>query len=161
MLYVKLNEKKEPIEVAKNYKTIAAEFAQKNRIIPNEDIFQTKLNEMGYGLVEISEMPERVYGKTIVPDIPIKQEDGTYLRTWKYIDTISTDLDKSQMDLVMKTRRKAYLEKFADSVSPLRWNSWTAEQQKEVTDWYQLVLDMTNDPAWPYVHFPLLPNPLK
>jgi len=158
MLYVKLDEQKNPIEFAKSYQMIAREFSEQNKIIPAESLFLEK-----YGQVPISEMPERINGKTIMPDIPVKNADGTYQRTWKYVDAVGdpTDLERSQMDLIMKTRRKAYLEKFADTVSPLRWNSWTAEQQQEVTDWYQSVLDMTNDPAWPYMHFPNLPSPIK
>ena len=103
MLYVKIDDSGNPLEVAKNYKLIQSEFIKDGTIIPVEHIFEANCKSLGYALVPQKEAPEPQEGKNIVPDIPVKKSDATYERTWKYVDP--TDLQIQNMNNVMRYRR--------------------------------------------------------
>ena len=161
MLYVKVDASGNPTEVAKTIQAIQSEHAAQNTILPS--VFSSYPDQFGYREVPANvPMPDQVVGKNIVPDKPIKNVDGSYTRVWKYVDI--PDFAERDLDLMaeqMRGSRKRYLQKFADSISPLRWESWSEEQKQEVRDWYQKVLDMPNDPAWPKMTFPQLPSAIK
>lgn len=161
MLYVKVDTNGVPLEEAKTADAVRSEFIAQGTILPS--LFDTKPEGFGYQKVPADvPMPDQVVGKNIVPDKPTKKADGTYSRTWKYVDIPGfDDRDLDDMANQMRESRTRYLQKFADSISPLRWNAWSPEQQAEVTEWYQKVLNMTNDPNWPKVAFPPLPAPIK
>ena len=159
MLYVKVDANGNPTEVAKNFREIKEEYTAKNTAIPDEGGFSGKLSNFGY--VEVPEsdpLPPKV-GNKVVPDVPTKNADGTMTRTWKY--EVATQQDIDDISLEMKARRAIMLRDLIDTISPVRWNSWTAEEQAEVTAWRQAMLDMTTVEGWPYVTFPDLPEILK
>jgi len=161
MLYVKVDTNGIPLEEAKTSDAVKAEFLAQGTILPS--LFDMQPSNFGYREVPADvPMPDQVVGKNIVPDKPTKNADGTYSRTWKYVDIPGfEDRDLDAMAKQMRESRTRYLQKFADSISPLRWESWTEEQRTEVRTWYQNVLNMTNDPNWPKVAFPALPSPIK
>ena len=161
MLFVKVENNGNPTEEAKNLEAIKDEHLNQNTILPS--VFSSNPDQFGYRQVPANvPMPEQVVGKNIVPDKPLKNADGSYTRVWKYVDIPGFDeRDADAMAEQMRDSRKRYLQKFADSISPLRWESWSEEEKQEVRNWYKKVLDMPNDPAWPKVGFPPLPAPIK
>ena len=159
MLYVKIDDSGNPLEVAKNYKLIQSEFIKDGTIIPVEHIFEANCKSLGYALVPQKEAPEPKEGKNIVPDIPVKKSDGTYERTWKYVDP--TDLQIQNMNNVMRDRRNKALNVYIDSISPVRWNSMSDTDKSTVEAYYQELLDLPAKAAWPFVTLPNTPEILK
>ena len=156
MLYVKTDAVGNPTEVAKSYNQIKGEFFVKNSILPNEKIFSQKFGSWGYAQVPEAEMPPALEGNKIVPDVPVKQANGTMKRTYKY-EQITND-ERIRFSKVMRERRKVILEKYIDKISPVRWEKMTADQKKEVNDYHQNLLDLPDDSAWPFIIFPKPPS---
>ena len=159
MLYAKIDNAGNPVEVAKNYLQIKGEFLKQNAIIPNESVFFNNPALLGYAHVPVSEPPKPKAGMKVVPDIPTKNSDGTYQRTWKEVAV--NDMEKKEMDLVMRSRRKEVLRNNIDTISPVRWNNMSEEDKAEVNAFYKEVLDMPEDPSWPFITFPIRPNCLR
>lgn len=159
MLYAKIDGDGNPVEVAKSYKLIQREFQQKGSIIPAESIFENKSVSLGYAPIPQNEPPAPKEGKNLVPDIPVKKSDGTYERTWKYVDP--TDLDIKNMNNVMRNRRNKALNFYIDSISPVRWNSMNSADKSTVEAYYQELLDLPAQAAWPFVTLPNVPEILK
>lgn len=159
MLYVKVDAAGNPLEVAKNYREIQSEYLAKNSIFPSENVLSLDPSPLGYAEVPESEPLPPKSGSKVVPDVPTKNADGSMTRTWKY--EAATQQDIHDVSIEMKARRSAILSDLIDTISPVRWNSWTAEEQAEVTDWRQAMLDITKAEGWPYVPFPELPAVLK
>jgi hypothetical protein len=161
MLYVKVDEQGNPVERAKTLEVVKRIFLEQGTILP--EAFASSPSPVGYALVPEGEpAPMAQAGKRVIAGIPIKNDDGTYTRTWEQEDIPDyNDIDNNLLDSAMRRARTSYLHKFADSISPLRWNSWTPEQQAEVMAWYESVLKMPDDPNWPRVAFPELPSPIK
>ena len=155
MLYVKVNKKGNPTEAAMTLDGVIARFLSENTILGSDAIEYILAN--GWAEVPLGEpAPIAPLGQRTVPDVPVKKADGTFERRWKFEAIRGVDLEETA-----RLNRSLYLKKFADSISPLRWNSWTAAQQEEVTNWYQEVLDMPKDPAWPNLALPDLPAAIK
>lgn len=162
MLYVKVDASGNPREVAKTSDTIRKEFiSAEGTILPAT--FEDNPDSFGYRQVPFNApMPDQVAGKNILPDVPTKNADGTYTRTWKYTDIPDFEkIDLNELDIKMRENRKKYMQKFVDSISPLRWESWSDAEKQEIRNWYQSVKDMTKNPNWPKVAFPPLPAPIK
>ena len=159
MLYAKIDDAGNPVEVSKSYKLILREFQKKGSIIPAESVFETKSTSLGYAPIPQNEPPEPKEGKNIVPDIPVKKSDGTYERTWKYVDP--TDLQIQNMNNVMRERRNKALNVYIDSISPVRWNSMSDTDKSTVEAYYQELLDLPAKAAWPFVTLPNTPEILK
>ena len=159
MLYVKVDANGNPIEVAKNYSEIKKEYSSKNTAIPNESNFLANLPSFAYAEVPYSEPPKPKAGMKVVIDVPQKNPDGTMLRKWKEVAVINEE--KIEMDSIMRTRRDQVLKTYIDSISPVRWNNMNDEDKAEVEAFYKSVLDMPEDPAWPFITFPLRPNCLR
>jgi len=159
MLYVKVDGSGNPVEVAKNYREIREEYLSKGSIFPSEGVLNIDPSSLGYAEVPESEPLPPKSGNKVVPDVPTKNADGTMTRTWKY--EAATEEEKKLFSGEMKARRSVVLSKLIDTISPVRWNSWTTEEQAEVTAWRQSLLDLPNAEGWPYVTFPELPAVLK
>lgn len=161
MLYVKVDEQGNPVEPAKSFEEVKNIFLSKNSILPEK--FKYDPNPFGYRFVPSDvPMPNAQVGKKIVPDIPIKNEDDTYTRVWKYVDIDGYDnIPDEILDKQLRILRKRYLYKFADSISPLRWETWSEEDKQIVREWYQYVLDMPSHPSWPRMTLPPLPAIIK
>ena len=159
MLYVKVDAAGNPVEVAKNYRKIKEEYFSKGSIFPAESVFINNPSKLGYVEVPESEPLPPKTGNKVVPDVPKKNADGTMTRTWKY--EVATQQEIDDISSEMKVRRSVMLRDLIDTISPVRWNSWTAEEQAEVTAWRQAMLDITTVEGWPYVVFPELPEILK
>ena len=159
MLYAKIDDAGNPVEVAKNYLQIKDDFFRKNTIIPVESVFSEICSSIGYAEVPASDPPAPQAGKKIVPDIPVKTSDGNYQRTWKYVTASSEEI--SQTSTEMKLRRQRLLRDLIDTISPIRWESWSAEEQAEIKAWRQEMLDITEKEGWPFLAFPPLPSSLK
>ena len=160
MLYVKVDAAGNPVEVAKNYQTIKEEFfLAKNSIIPSEVIFNEKIKEMGYAPVPFADPPPPKAGMKIVPDVPVKQADGTIKRTWKY--EVATEEEKELFATEMKVRRERMLRNLLDTISPMRWESWSESEREEVKEFRQSLLDITSKEGWPFVTFEPIPSVLK
>ena len=159
MLYVKVDANGNPTEVAKNFTEIKQEYVAKNTAIPNEGGFSENLSNFGYVEVPESEPLPPKSGSKVVPDVPTKNADGTMTRTWKYEAVTQEEIDQTASD--MKYRRAVMLKDLIDSISPIRWSEWTAEEQAEVTAWRKSLLDLPTAEGWPYVTFPDLPAVLK
>ena len=156
MLYVKVDQAGNPVDVAKNYSQIRGDFLVENTIIPNERVFSEKFGSLGYAEVPEAEIPSPMKGKKIVPDIPVKQANGKMKRTYKYENV--TEAERVNFSRTMRERRKEILEKYIDKISPVRWEKMTADQKKEVNDYHQSLLDLPDDEAWPFVIFPKPPS---
>lgn len=161
MLYVKVDDQGNPLKEAESFQEVINDNLKRNTIIPRR--FTTNPEDFSYAFVPANvETPENIFGKKIVADIPVRQSDGTFQRTWKYIDdTKITSMSDEELDQHLRRQRKSYLHKFADSISPLRWEKWSEEEKQEVRDWYESVLSMTDDPQWPRMVLPRIPAPLK
>ena len=159
MLYAKIDDAGNPVDVAKSYENIKADFLLNNTVIPKESVFSNKSQEFGYGSVPLNDPPAPQAGKKIVPDIPIKKSDGSYERTWKYEDV--SEEDKISMSAIMREKRAGILKKYVDSISPLRWNNMSESEKKESQDYYKALLNMPDDPAWPFVLFPKIPAAIQ
>ena len=159
MLYVKVDSKGNPTEVAKNYMEIRDEHLKKNVILPVESVFSSKSSELGYAEVPLGEAPQPQAGKRPVPDVPKKNKNGKMTRTWKYLEV--TAQEKIDMDIVMRSRRKEVLREHIDTISPVRWNNMNDQDKAEVDTFYKAVLNMPEDPAWPFTTFPIRPNCLR
>lgn len=161
MLYVKVDEQGNPVEKAKSYEVVRAIFQAQGTVIPES--FKFYPEPFGYAHVPANvPAPPRVAGKKIVAGVPTKNADGTLQRVWIYEDIpnyslISDDL----LDRALRQQRKEYLKTFADTISPLRWYSWSEGQREEVMNWYQSVLAMPDSPEWPRLALPPLPSPLQ
>jgi hypothetical protein len=156
MLYVKIDGAGNPIEVAKSYNQIKGEFLAKNSIIPNEKVFSEKYRSWAYAQVPEADIPPTLEGNKIVPDVPVKQANGTMKRTYKY-EQITND-ERIRFSKTMRNRRKEILEKYIDNISPVRWEKMDADQKQEVSDYHQNLLDIPDDSAWPFVIFPKPPT---
>lgn len=158
MLYVKVDAAGnlvQPPEPAMSLDAVKAQYAAQNTVLGTDAIEWILAN--GWAEVPVgAPAPIAPLGQRTVPDVPVKKTDGTFERRWKFETISGVDLEETA-----RSNRSLYLKKFADSISPLRWNSWTAAQQQEVTDWYQKVLDMPKDPAWPNLALPDLPAAIK
>lgn len=159
MLYVKVDANGNPIEVAKNYSEIKKEYAARNTAIPNEMIFSSIIEEMGYAGVDYSEPIPSKAGMKIVPDIPKKEEDGTMKRTWKYEPV--TDEEIAEVSVLMRERRRTLLRNHIDNISPVRWEKFTTEEKTEISNWHQSLLDIPEKEGWPFVSFDPVPASLK
>ena len=158
MLYVKVDANGNPTEVAKNFSEIKQEYTAKNTAIPIEIGFSANLSNFGYAEVPYSEPPVSESGKRVVPDIPIRQADGTMKRTWRQVDTSPTETN--EVVELMRSRRSKLLREYIDSISPVRWDSWSEEEKTEIKNWRQSLLDISSQNGWPFVTFPPIPEPL-
>ena len=169
MLYVKVDENGEALDVAKSYTRLKAEHLAEGKIIPSESHHKRFFRELGYEQVPATPEtePDRnlMVGCRLKCDIPVKGDDGIFQRRWIYEkvsdEELSKDGYKSELALIGKEKRQRYLKEYCDSISPLRWNSWTPEEQQEVTEWYQFLLNMPEMEGWPLIPLPDLPTPLK
>jgi len=159
MLYVKVDANGNPTEVAKNYNEIAREHIDQNIIFPKESVLNSNPAPLGYALVPESEPLPPKSGSKVVPDVPTKNSDGTMTRTWKYEAT--NELDVLMMSNRVKERRKTLLLRYIDTISPIRWESFTEAEKQEISDWRQSLLDITNVEGFPYVELPAVPNLLR
>lgn len=161
MLYVKVDDQGNPLENAKTFEEVKSINLMNNTIIPER--FKYAPEEFGYRPVPANvPKPDEIAGKTVMSDVPVKNADGSYTRTWKYADIPGYAMQEDEMlDRQLRAHRKSYLLKFADSISPLRWEKWSEEEKQVVRDWYDEVLNMPNDPAWPRMVLPPLPTPIK
>ena len=159
MLYVKVDANGNPTEVAKNFTEIKEEYTAKNTAIPNEGSFLANLSNFGYAEVPVSDPPSPQAGKKIVPDVPTKNADGTMKRTWKYMDA---DLsESSNVEALMRERRRILLNQYIDRISPVRWDKFTEAEKTEISTWHQSLLDISDQEGWPYVSFQPVPEVLK
>jgi len=155
MLYFKADANGNPLSTPQSEAEIRRDLSSQGTTAPSN--LGRWLTENNYVELPVGEpMPIAPLGQKTVPDMPVKNADGTYSRRWKFVDAAVADPEAQA-----RMYRAAYLNKFADSISPLRWNAWTPEQQAEVTQWYQAVLDLPKDPQWPNVAMPELPTPIK
>ena len=159
MLYVKTDSKGNPIEVAKNYKEIEREYHARNATIPAEGYFSANSSNFGYAQVPYSEPLPPKNGSKVVPDIPTKNTDGTMKRTWKY--EVATEEDKELAAAEMKAKRQGMLRDLLDTISPMRWESWSESEKEEVKAFRQSLLDITSKEGWPFVTFEPIPSILK
>lgn len=159
MLYAKIDGNGNPLEVAKNYLQIREEHLSRGAIFPSEGVLSGDPSSLGYAEVPESEPLPPKSGSKVVPDVPKKNADGTYERTWKYETASSEEI--SQTSTEMKLRRQRLLRDLIDTISPIRWESWSAEEQAEIKAWRQEMLDITEKEGWPFLTFPPLPAPLK
>jgi len=155
MLYFKIDANGNPLSTPQTEAEIKAELLNQGTIAPSN--LQGWLVENRYVELPVDEpMPMAPLGQKTVPDIPVKNADGTYSRRWKFVDAVVLNQEAQA-----RVNRATYLNKFADSISPLRWESWSEAQKEEVRQWYQAILDLPNDPQWPNVAMPELPTPIK
>ena len=154
MLYVKVDAAGNPTEEAKNYKQLRFEHQKRNSVLPSQIVFERKFADLGYAEVPLSEAPDPQSGKKVVPDVPVKQNDGTMKRTWKQVDAENVE----EMDSIMRNRRNYFLTKYADTISPLRWENFSEAEKEEVRNWHKSLLDMPQSTGWPYVAMPPVPN---
>lgn len=159
MLYVKVDNAGNPIEVAKNYREIQAEYLAKNSIFPSENVLIGNSSRLGYALVPESEPLPPKAGSKVVPDVPIKNVDGTMTRKWKYEAVTSEDIELVASE--MKARRQTMLRNLLDTISPMRWESWSESEKEEVKAFRQSLLDITSKEGWPFVTFEPIPSVLK
>ena len=159
MLYVKIDSNGNPVEVAKNYREIQAEYLAKNSIFPNENVLNSNPLKLGYALVPESEPLPPKAGSKVVPDVPTKNEDGTMTRTWKY--EVATEEEKELFAMEMKVRRERMLRNVLDTISPMRWESWSESEKEEVKAFRQSLLDITSKEGWPFVTLEPIPSVLK
>jgi len=154
-LYFKIDANGNPLSTPQTEAEIKAELLNQGTIAPSN--LQGWLVENRYVELPVDEpMPMAPLGQKTVPDIPVKNADGTYSRRWKFVDAVVLNQEAQA-----RVNRATYLNKFADSISPLRWESWSEAQKEEVRQWYQAILDLPNDPQWPNVAMPELPTPIK
>ena len=155
MLYFKADANGNPQSTPKTEAEIKAELLSQGTIAPSN--LNKWLAENSYVELPLGDpMPMAPLGQKTVPDIPVKNADGTYSRRWKFVDAVVLNQEAQA-----RVNRATYLNKFADSISPLRWESWSEAQKEEVRQWYQAILDLPNDPQWPNVAMPELPTPIK
>ena len=159
MLYVKVDQSGNPIDVAKNYLQIKEEFFKENTIIPIEPIFNQICSSIGYAEVPYSDPLPSKNGSKVVPSVPTKNADGTMKRTWKY--EVVTEEDKELVAAEMKARRLTMLRNLLDTISPMRWESWSESEKEEVKAFRQSLLDITSKEGWPFVTFEPIPSVLK
>lgn len=155
MLYFKVDANGNPQGLPQTEAQIKAELLNQGTIAPAN--LSDWLVKNGYAELPLGDpMPMAPLGQKTVPDMPVKNADGTYTRRWKFVDAAGDD-----PEVQARINRAAYLKTFADSISPLRWESWSDAQKEEVRQWYQAVLNLPNNPAWPNVAMPELPTPIK
>ena len=157
MFYVKVDANGNPTEVAKNFREIKQEYTAKNTAIPDEVVFLQNLSNFGYVEVPESEPLPPKSGSKVVPDVPTKNADGTMTRTWKY----EPSENEALMEYDMRIRRDNLLRKYADTLSPIRWEDFTEEQKQEIRNWRKSLLDLPSAEGWPYVMMPQTPQVLK
>lgn len=177
MLYAKVDENGNPIERAINYKQLEKIFHDQGTLIPPQSHIRNILDSISYVEVpQTAEIPTPKAGFKSIPGIPVKQETQevvttvdengaeiqetqtviSYLRTWEYEETDS-DIPHERR---MRERRNNLLKKYIDTISPVRWNAFTDEEKQEVTDFYQALLDLSNQETWPHVFLPRVPRVL-
>jgi len=157
MLYVKVDAAGNPVEVAKNEMTIRTELAAANVILP-AILNREKWIELGYAEIPTTADPVPPQpGKMAVPDVPTKNADGTFTRKWKYIDAEN----EASMVKAKKIERARLLAKYADNISPMRWEEMTEVEKTEVKEWRLSLLNATADEAWPYITYNPVPAVLR
>ena len=155
MLYFKVDANGNPLSTPQTEDEIKAELLDQGTIAPAN--LSGWLVENKYVELPVGEpMPMAPLGKKTVSSMPVKNADGSYTRQWTF-----ADLPVSGIEAQARANRESYLKTFVDSISPLRWESWSEAQKEEVRQWYQAILDLPNDPQWPNVAMPELPTPIK
>lgn len=157
MLYVKVDNAGNPVEVAKNYREIRTEFLARNSIIPNEDNFFLNVKRLGYAPVpEDGINPPKQAGMKPVPDVPVKDGQGNFSRKWKLVPCSPEEVRTTSA--IMRKRRDSILAKYIDTISPVRWEDMSEEDKGTISSWRKELLNITKDPAFPFVMFPKVPE---
>lgn len=159
MLYVKVDDKGNPLEEAKTYDQIKNEFIKKNSIIPFEHLFLKSSLGLEYKEVPHSPFPPCKDGKGFVMGIPIKTSDGTYQRTFKEVSIENVDSEK-QKEFILN-HRKELLKNLIDTISPLRWEDYSEDQKNIIRRYRKELLDITTVTGFPFVNLPEIPEILK
>lgn len=155
MLYVKIDNNGNPTTHAMSYDELQI---AENSIFPAVSIFEELIEkgDLSYAKVPFSPLPAVPAGKKPVQGVPVKNADGTYSRKIQFVD--ATEEEISSASDFIRSRREIILNKHVDNISPLRWAEMTEAQQAEIASWRQSLLDMTEDPSFPYITIPAKPS---
>jgi len=160
MLYVKIDSSGQPLEVPKSYSQVKADLLEENNsVIPAENVFSTTAHNYGYGLCPYVEPPVPATGKRYELAIPTKQADNTYLRTYKEVEATEQEIENRKIEI--RADRRRVLQRYIDSVSPVRWNAMSEADKAAVTAYRQQLLDLPSAQGFPFIALPPLPDCLK
>ena len=158
MLYVKIDNDGNPLSRSMRYTEIEE---MDNIVLPSVARFEQMIDEktLPYAKVPFSPLPPVPAGQKPVQDVPTKNEDGSYSRNFTFEAATEQEIENAKIS--MRRERKELLSKHVDSISPIRWADMTEAEQEEVATWRKALLDITNDPSFPYVSFPDRPSIIK
>ena len=177
MLYAKVDESGEPIEIPKSYLACNYELAQCGVVVSRE-VFENNPKALGYEEVPFNGQPPAKAGCVIELGIPVRGSDGKLERIFEYptYDTVARrvfqgkieeeDLRKTIAALLnnqaqeMRRKRKEMLA-LIDRISVPFWNSLDESEKNTIRDFYKELLNITENAAWPYPQFPDVPKILN
>lgn len=114
----------------------------------------------GYVVVEPSTLPQppdELRGRCRIElDIPKREKDGSYTRTYKFIELEPSSVEF--LDAKNRAKRDKSLKGIVDPINAIRWAAMTPEKQAEWIDYRQALLDVTKQDGWPAnIDWPLIP----
>jgi len=160
MLYCRVDKAGRPLESAQPFRVIQEEFAATNTLIGLTAFLNSYVNveEPTYKEVPLDgkPLPTTGSGEKVLPDVPNLEADGQLSRKWK---VVSTDADeREEFAIIQRRRRDRRLRQHIDCIGVPWWNSLYAEDQKTITDYYDALRNMPNEPSWPHVSMPRMPD---
>lgn len=158
MLYVKLDAKGNPCEFP------ITETSLRNRLkglkVVSAKITPEILELVGYAQVPSSRAPERLANHATLPDVPVRNDQGEIVRTYRYIPYTDEGLEKRKNEL--RVRRNRMLAATDWTQSSDVQNRMTALQRESWKEYRASLRNMTDDFEDPnIVSFPSRPETLQ
>lgn len=159
MLYVKIDESGNPQEPPKSYAQIVSAARENgNVILPAESVFQDNLANFSYGLCPYVDPPVPATGNKLVLGVPTKNSDGTYQRV--FTEEKATEIEIENRELAIRNERLRVLNRFIDTISPVRWSAMSDVDKAAVSAYRQQLLDLPSATGFPFIQIPPLPSVL-
>ena len=154
MLYVKLDKRGNPCEYP------ITEISLRRRMVGvslPKKITKETLDLIGYAEVPESKAPERLEGHATVPDVPVRSEDGTIQRTYRYVPYTKEGLEKRKNELRVKRNRLLAGTDWTQTQDVQ--SNMTAEQRNEWSEYRSALRNMTDDYSDPNMAvYPAMPD---
>lgn len=131
---------------------------------PNTSPLETWNNEAlaEFGIVPVvpADRPEFDPRTHALSELAPQQVDGVWTQVWQVVERSSEDqqmlTDGKAADV--RAQRDALLREKCDTINPMRWESMSDVQKAAMTDYRQMLLDVPNQPGFPWnITWPEIP----
>ena len=165
MLYFKIDPKGNALQIPVNYEVISNYVAGGGFMLPPENQL-TKEGLLAFGLARVSHSawadghrpsPENIPPKKVAMyDLPILNKNRVFQKKIKLRDPTSYELSRITNHM-LRIRDEVFMEHL-DRINPLFWEELTEVEQNDIKEFRDHLKNMTDDPNWPWVEFPDVPE---